>query len=409
MSAPRDLSSLRVLVLEGGLNSSLAAIRALGRAGVHVTVADHHRVSPGLWSRHAKARLRCPDPEQDKHAFLDWIVEHVAAHAYDAVFPMSDFTVIPLIDRRDDVEAHTRLAMAPSDQLRVAHDKAQTFALAEQAGVSMPETHVPANAEEAAALAPTLSYPRVVKPRSKEFWDGGRPLIHKVTARNFVTSPEELLAVWADVHRVAPNPLIQECIPGDGFGFFALRVDGEVKQVFGHRRLREYPLSGGASSLRESHLDADMEAEGRRMLDALNWDGVAMVEFKRDARDGRPKLMEVNGRFWGSLSLPLAADVNFPLLYLRALLGDELPTLARGFEDGVRCRALLPFDLLWLFASLKRPGRLRALGQFLRPDGWNCDVVSLRDPLPTLGACALLARRALDVASGRLTLDGERR
>lgn len=409
MTAPRDPSSLRVLVLEGGLNSSLAAIRGLGRAGVHVTVADHHRVSPGLLSRHARAKLRSPDPEQDKHAFLDWIVEHVATHAYDAVFPMSDFTVIPLIGRRDEVERHTRLAMAPSEQLRVAHDKARTFALAESAGVSMPQTHVPANAEELDALASTLSYPRVVKPRSKEFWDGPRPLIHKVTARNFVHSADELRAVWADVHRVAPRPLVQECITGPGFGVFALRVGGEVKQWFGHRRLREYPLSGGASSLRESHLDADMQAEAQRMLDALDWEGVAMVEFKRDARDGRPKLMEVNGRFWGSLPLALAADVNYPLLYLRALLGESLPAVERGFDDGVRCRALLPFDLLWLFASMQRPGRLRALGQFLRPDGWNCDVVSLRDPLPTFGAIALLARRALDVASGRLTLDGERK
>jgi hypothetical protein len=61
------------------------------------------------------------------------------------------------------------------------------------------------------------------------------------------------------------------------------------------------------------------------MLDALNWHGVAMVEFRRDDRDGEYKLMEVNPKFWGSLDLALAAGADFPGDLCHMALGRALP------------------------------------------------------------------------------------
>jgi len=164
----------------------------------------------------------------------------------------------------------------------------------------------------------------------------------------------------------------------------------------------------GLSSYRESYLDAELEAVGRKMLEAVHWDGVAMVEFKRDKRDQRYKLMEINGRWWGSLALAIAAGVDFPCLYTQYLLEGDIDPMPTSFPRGVRCRALLPWDLLWLMDSLRRPGRRRALFEFLKPGGLRFDVLSTSDPLPTLGACVLMLSYLWEVLTGRLTLMGEK-
>jgi predicted ATP-grasp superfamily ATP-dependent carboligase len=89
--------------------------------------------------------------------------------------------------------------------------------------------------------------------------------------------------------------------------------------------VREYPATGGASSCAESFYDSKLEDYGRRMLDSLNWHGVAMVEFRCDSRDGEYKLMEINPKFWGSLDLALAAGADFPGDLCHMALGETLP------------------------------------------------------------------------------------
>jgi len=91
-----------------------------------------------------------------------------------------------------------------------------------------------------------------------------------------------------------------------------------------HRRIREYPASGGVSTCAESFYDADLEIYGRRLLDAMSWHGVAMAEFRHDSRDGQFKLIEVNPKLWGSLDLALTAGADFPGDLCRMALGQEL-------------------------------------------------------------------------------------
>ena len=119
------------------------------------------------------------------------------------------------------------------------------------------------------------------------------------------------------------------------------------------------------------------------LLNALDWFGVAMVEFKLDPRDGIPKLMEVNPRFWGSLALSIEAGVNFPYLLYRMSLGERFKPV-HDYEIGKRVRWLLPGDILHF---IHNPRRLSILPEFL--DFWDpntaYDIISLKDPLPALG------------------------
>jgi len=101
---------------------------------------------------------------------------------------------------------------------------------------------------------------------------------------------------------------------------------------------------------------------------------VAMLEFKIDRRDQRPKLIELNGRFWGSLQLAIDSGVNFPHLLYRATRGEKIKSDS-AYRIGMKSRWLLgDLDQLWI--TLKQsPGngpprnrvsRLRACSEFLK-------------------------------------------
>src|SRR5262244_1944024 len=115
-------------------------------------------------------------------------------------------------------------------------------------------------------------------------------------------------------------------IYGEGRGAFLFVWNGELKAAFCHRRLREKPPWGGVSVLRDSvPYDAQVVNDSFRLLQTLGWDrGAAMVEYKRDSRDGRLKLMEINGRFWGSLQLAIDAGMDIPAMAYQAVHGQDV-------------------------------------------------------------------------------------
>ncbi|HAA03119.1 MAG TPA: hypothetical protein DCE18_07085, partial [Syntrophobacteraceae bacterium] len=153
---------------------------------------------------------------------------------------------------------------------------------------------------------------------------------------------------------------------------------------FVHRRLREYPITGGPSTLRESWRHHQAYSDALRLLQDLRFVGVAMVEFKTDIRTGQAKLLEVNPRFWGSLALAVDAGVNFPLLWTRMALGEHVPPVT-SYRLGHRCRWLLPGDILHFLASPNRWHLEPSFFRFRAPDQTD-DIIDVRDPLPVLGA-----------------------
>jgi predicted ATP-grasp superfamily ATP-dependent carboligase len=167
--------------------------------------------------------------------------------------------------------------------------------------------------------------------------------------------------------------LIQEVIEGEGRGVFLLLWNGEVKSAFCHRRLREKPAWGGVSTYRDSiPLDLGVLDRSVALLRALAWNGVAMVEYKRRASDGVLHLMEINGRFWGSLQLAADSGLNMPAMLYRLCLGEPVPSDS-NYRVGVKSRWLLgDMDSLWTSfrAPRNNPGlppasRTRQLLDFL--------------------------------------------
>jgi predicted ATP-grasp superfamily ATP-dependent carboligase len=190
----------------------------------------------------------------------------------------------------------------------------------------------------------------VIKPsRSRLYLDGG----WRRTSVSRVQSKEELIELIQGKPELQQPFMIQREIQGEGCGIFALCEQGEPKVLFAHRRLREKPPWGGVSTLRESvALDPLMKEYAMRLLRRLRWHGVAMVEFKREAGTGIPFLMEINGRFWGSLQLAVDAGIDFPILLVGLYKGGVIQP-RQDFRIGIRSRWFLG-DVDHLLARLSK-------------------------------------------------------
>ncbi len=254
------------------------------------------------------------------------------------------------------------------------------------------------------ALPEAAFFPAVVKPHRSVVTAGrARRKLAVTPVADAAACRRALTALPAAAFPV----LLQHWVAGVGEGFFALRWGGRTVATFAHRRLREKPPWGGVSVYRESiALDEALVGPGLRLLDALAWQGVAMIECKRQAATGRQIIMEVNGRFWGSLQLAIDAGVDFPALLVRCAAGETVPE-GGDYQVGVRSRWFWG-DVDHLYLRLRdgsaAGSRLGAVLAFLRVSRRDSsEVWRWRDPAPflveTLQRLGVLTPRTGDARS----------
>lgn len=382
----------KVLVLDGMWNKSLAAVRSLGRRGFYVTAGERTRLAAALFSRYCSRRWVYPSPFERSGAFLDLLEQELSKGKYDVLIPMewSTQALLTQAGNRERIERLVRIPFADAGTACTVNDKAWLMHYARSRGIEVPKTCFIENEDDLGRIAGMIDYPVLVKPRESS---GSRGILR-------AAGKDELLRAYAIVHARFPFPIIQECLPpgGDAYGVgLLLNFRSEVRASFVYRRLREYPVSGGPSTLRESVERGDVRETAESLMTSLKWQGVAHAEFRIDPRDGRPKLLEINPRFWGSLSLAVEAGVDFPYLLCRmAMEGDVAPV--RDYAVGVRSRWLIPGDLLHFIGNPERFRLEPGFFDFSMKD----DIISRHDPLPVLGRVLSIAPLLFDKEMRRL-------
>lgn len=160
-----DLSSIRVFVTDGFWRKTLAAVRALGRAGVRVTVGESTYLAPAFFSRYCHARVRTPSPVLQPQDYLDFLEEYLSRHPHEVLLPMEEATLLLLARYYDRFERLTRLPTSDYQTLELARDKLQVLQRADALSIPIPQTYPVPDLETGQILLDTLPYPVVVKPR----------------------------------------------------------------------------------------------------------------------------------------------------------------------------------------------------------------------------------------------------
>lgn len=303
--------------------------RSLARHGVAVDAAALSPQAPIRASRAIRRFVRLPDHQADPGFFLAWFLKHLDAHPYDRLIPASD-TALSLVGRYWPALSHVAAIGCPPPQIvRRVLDKTETLRIAQDLGVPIPTTY----ADPTARLEDgSLRYPLIAKPRGKAA-DAGVPF--KVHRFNSATELRDSVAARPAILGAC---IFQEYCEGIGVGIETLMHRGEPIALFQHRRIKELPSTGGVSVIAESQaVDPVLADHAVRLLRALAWDGVAMVEFRVEPGSGRAVLMEVNGRYWGSLALSIRAGMDFPWFEWQLAHGVR-PRVPDRYRIGLRAR-----------------------------------------------------------------------
>ncbi|NUQ21727.1 MAG: hypothetical protein HOQ09_12325 [Gemmatimonadaceae bacterium] len=385
------MSARTILVTDGEQRAALALVRSLGRAGHRVHVTSRRGRSLAGSSRFAASDHEVPDVLTAPAEHVDALVAIVGRVGAEMLIPVTEGSLLAVLPERERFDGAT-IPFADFEQFSAISDKARVLAEARALGIAVPEAiTVQERAELTPELVRLLRYPVVLKPSRSVRAGAGRSSKHEV---RHAADAAELQRIGRELLGSAFPLLVQRRIIGPGQGIFLLRWNGRTVARFAHRRLREKPPAGGVSVYSESvAADDALVAKSEALLDRFAWRGVAMVEYKVDAATGTPYLMEVNGRFWGSLQLAVDAGVDFPALLVSAATGEEPPPVT-SYRVGARNRWWWG-DVDQLLTRLRRsrqrlslppdvPGRITALGEFIAATlvrGRN-EVLRLDDPRP---------------------------
>lgn len=382
----------RVLITDADGRNVVSAVRSLGKRGIRVVAAEDSYLALSFFSKYCSERLVYPSPRNRKQQWLNWLLGELSRRQYDMVMPVGDDCVEIVSINRDIISQYTAVPVVDYSTWMKARDKSQTLKLAIEQNIPHPKTRFITDLDEVEGVAQTTAFPVVVKPKLS---CGSRGIV-------YVQRQEDLKKAYLSVHQKYPFPMIQEFIPpgGQSYGVFLLfNRKAEPRGIFVHKRLRAFPVKGGPSTLRESVHKPELVEMSVRLLKSINWYGVAMVEFKEDPRDKQCKIMEINPRFWGSLPLSIVAGVDFPhLLYRMVMDGDVEPVV--DYPEGVRCRWLLPGDILHFIYNPQRFKLEPSFFDFSRNNRRD-DFISLDDPFPTLGFFIIALANLFSIAKWR--------
>ena len=357
------------VVVDVGWVNGLAAVRSLGRAGLRVLALDHRQSALGFRSRYAEPVLT-PDP-QDEEAFVAFLAGLDVERA--PLFATHDEPLNAIARGAERLGDRFLYPFPPWSVLSRIQRKRSQLEAAEAAGIPAPRTAYPGSAAEARSAAQLLGLPVLVKPSSTE---GFKRRFKRQAFRCETVVEVERAYAQAEPY----EPMVQEVIPGGDGELYTLgsyvRADGEPLGLFCGRKLRQTPPGVGTCRVGEAVWVEEVVESGLELLRALEFHGLSQVELKRDPRDGRFKLMEVNPRLFQWHGLAAACGVDLPLIAYRDLTGERVEPVSANGSRKRWAITLLPGES----PAPQRPPYVDA-------------VFALDDPKPALVQVARLLRR----------------
>lgn len=346
---------MTAIVTDVHYRMSLAIIRDLADNGIRTVVCeyDEFHCPVGFYSSKISAHYTLNSGNKSDALLKLCGKIYRESGEKPVLFPVGAKT-LELVSINSKKFAEVSYFLIPSPyQLDLFNDKSRVAAIAKDMDIAIPREY---------KLSDSFSFPVVVKPTCGEK-AGLSAADRYVIAEN----SEELEQAYSRFENITEDlPVIQEYLTGGGAGCSVLCRDGEILAHICHRRVREYPVSGGPSSCCEKIMSPSLLTSVRKVVSETKYSGIAMFEFKKDS-NGEYRLLEVNPRVWGTYPLTRACGSNFTYLWFLAAAGADLPEYSGGTHVKM---AYYPSDLAAALCYLKH-GKLRkflsAISDFADP------------------------------------------
>ncbi len=340
------MSRGKVLVLGNENSSFLTVVRSLGRKDIIVHVGMCRSGLAATRSRYI-SKVQHIEIASDARLFdIERFCSLLDQERYDLVIPCDDPSSIPLHAHRTRLDSYGNIYILEKETFEITSNKFEINKICRELGINLPRERLVTVNDDPEGIYSDFGPSVVLKPLAtfhSGYLDERRNVRKGFSYETFLPILTEMLN-RGDV-------LVQEDFLGTGIGVECLAKGGKVLTAFQHQRVHE-PLHGGGSSYRKSvPLDTRLLEATQKLLGYLNYTGVAMLEFKKNLKNGDWTFLEINARFWGSLPLPVAAGIDFPY-YLYEMLVNKKEEFNRIYKANVYCRNLTR-DVEWMIANIK--------------------------------------------------------
>lgn len=368
------MNNRSVFVTYGWCRSSYAVLVSLARRGIKVHVGDASPLAMSRFSRYAASFTPLPDFFIEPDQYIDVLIKALKKTGSQVLLPCHED--VGLISRcRDRFAEHIQMVIPDWEIYQIAEDKLRLMEIASRCGCPVPQIHPIPTEEELEALAGKLTFPIVLKTR---IGNSAKGVAIAGNAQELKIKYHALV----DTYHLPQDrrPFLQEYLPGRAVGVCALYDRGRRLAWFGEEYLR-CKESGrfGTSTLRRTWQDPEVIERALMVLDTLKWHGLAHLDLIQD-RQGVFKVIEINPRPWGAMALAFYAGVDFPWLWYRTALGEQVDPGSIQ-PCNLYCRWILGDCLAFL--NRLRHGRMsEAMGIFKWYLGCRHDDFQISDPLP---------------------------
>lgn len=332
----------------GLFDTGLGAIRSLGRLGIPVIGLDSDPRMPGFKSRFCIAKL-CPDPIHQPDELARFLLKEGKQLGQPGIlFPATDAFVLFLSRYRDDLSTYFRFAIPSPKVLESIVNKRLQYELAEKVGTPYATTFYPETMNDVQRIKNEVEYPAFIKPYYGHLWRekfGGNHKGFKVH------NPQELVSRFEEISPTGLQAMVQSLILGPNTNHYKVNVymstAGEPLAAFTLRKIRQYPTEFGVGTLVESVHYPELVDLGLKFFEGIGYRGIGSIEFKKDERDGKLKMIELNPRLWQQNIQATVCGINFPLIQYLDLTG-QTPVPQTTFTEGVKWwDAQADFQAFW--------------------------------------------------------------
>jgi len=307
------------VIVIGGHVQGLGLIRSLAKEGISVYLIDDTYLCIARFSKYCKKFFYFRNMN-DGEAFVRYLLIFANKERIKnwMLLPTTDREVATLSKSRALLKEQYLVPVPEWNVIEKAYNKQSTYRIADEMGISIPKTLYPADEQDVQNFSSELTFPVIIKPAVMHSF-------YKKTNRKVIVvrNKEELLRKYIKLCQIVePSELmIQEIIPGSPeelYSFCSFFKNGEVIARCMGRRARQIPMDfGKASTFVESVNIPELETLSVKLLKSMDYYGLSEVEFKRDIRDGKFKLLEINPRSWKWHTLALRAGINLPHLLFK--------------------------------------------------------------------------------------------
>ena len=359
--------AVKILIMDGLQKNTLAAIRTLGREEYYIGVISNYQklLTLGFYSKYCKEKYTISGSVGNIDRYANEILDLIKNTNFDVLLPVSLKSYLAVSKYKEKFEKAINVTVPDWGKMQIAYNKDKTMEFATNIGIPIPKTQL---LQDKSDLNEIEKYPVVIKSS-----DAAGCFV------KYSNNRKEIEENFGELNsKSKTNIIAQEYIRGFGCGFYGVYNKGELIAHFLHKRLKEFPITGGPSAVAESYFDEKLFKYGKKLCDALKWHGPIMAEFKYDVENDEYKLIEINPKLWGSLDLTIAAGVNVPEILVKLALDIEIENVNK--YSYVKYKWMFPDEFRVLISDFS----LKNLKNFFRIDKNTKTNVYFDDPLPTI-------------------------